>query len=225
MSQAPIMPFSTDAFLADTLHLTTEQIGAYMMILLATWRNNGIALPDDDHRMARIVRTTPARWTHHLRPALEAFFTIDATGWHQKKLEKTWRKIQESQEKNRENGKQGAKARWLKNKKTDMATAKVSPSNQNGEAIVSPMATISSKKELSAPYRAERVLSYDGTTAREGPASAQSAPAPRRATASKTKSPADEARELIARGLNPITGQPVDKPQDGPPDLDEEIPA
>ena len=62
MSQAPFMPLATDAYLADTTHLTTEEHGAYLLILLATWRNNGEPLPDDDIRISRVIRCTPKRW-------------------------------------------------------------------------------------------------------------------------------------------------------------------
>lgn len=219
MSQAPIMPFSTDAFLADTLHLTTEQLGAYLMILLATWRNNGVALPDDDTRLARIVRASPTRWAHHLRPALVAFFTIDATGWHQKKLEKTWENVSRIVTKNRANASKGGKAKSLKQKETGLPTATISlkPNRDFGCSAGVPN-HIQSKKELSTPHRVERVLSYDTHPAREEPACAMIAPARRRATASSRKTPADEAREAIAQGLDPLTGKPA-------ANLDEEIPA
>ncbi len=84
------MPFYTDAYLADTQHLTTEEHGAYLLLLLYSWRNNGALPPDDDRRLSRITRLSLRRWKQVVRPNLEMFFTISEEGWHQKRLQKTW---------------------------------------------------------------------------------------------------------------------------------------
>jgi uncharacterized protein YdaU (DUF1376 family) len=39
MSQAPSMPVFTDALLGDTMRLSTEEFGAYCLLLFVTWRN------------------------------------------------------------------------------------------------------------------------------------------------------------------------------------------
>ena len=72
MARLPIMPVFTDALVGDTLHLSRDQFGAYMLILIATWRNNGQALPDDDRRMAHLTRISRVPWRQqergHLSP-------------------------------------------------------------------------------------------------------------------------------------------------------------
>ena len=90
MSQAPFMPLATDAYLADTTHLTTEEHGAYLLILLATWRNNGEPLPNDDIRISRVIRCTVKRWKTKIRPTVIQFFDVSDGTLRQKRLEKAW---------------------------------------------------------------------------------------------------------------------------------------
>src|SRR5271165_4871609 len=92
MSKAPAMPVFTDALVGDTLHLSAEEFGAYFLILIATWRNNGQALPDDDARLRRVTRITPRRWPK-VREILLPFFTTDDGFWHQARLEKEWNRV------------------------------------------------------------------------------------------------------------------------------------
>jgi uncharacterized protein YdaU (DUF1376 family) len=94
MAKAPIMPVFTDALIGDTTHLSTEQFGAYVLILLATWRNNGRALPDDDERMAHVCRAGVKRWRSKLRPAVSEFFDISDGFWRQHRLEKEWARVE-----------------------------------------------------------------------------------------------------------------------------------
>lgn len=101
MSKAPIMPFYTDAYLADTGHLTTEAHGAYLLLLLHCWRCNGAPVADDDRLLARIVKATPRRW-RILRRDLLPFFDITDGHWRQKKLLKTWEEVTRKIELNRE---------------------------------------------------------------------------------------------------------------------------
>ena len=91
MSQAPMMPVFVDALISDTLELTSEEFGAYLLLLFATWRNNGNPLPDDPRKLARICRCSTTRWNRVLRPSLIGFFRRDDDGFlHQKRLEKEW---------------------------------------------------------------------------------------------------------------------------------------
>lgn len=61
MSKAPSMPMYWDAYLADTTHLTTEEHGAYLLLLAAMWRRNG-CVPDDDKDNARILGLSASKW-------------------------------------------------------------------------------------------------------------------------------------------------------------------
>jgi len=60
MSKAPAMPMMIDAYIGDTTHLTTEEHGAYLLLLFAMWRRDG-SVPDNDKDIARIVGLTVAK--------------------------------------------------------------------------------------------------------------------------------------------------------------------
>lgn len=105
------MPVFTDALIGDTLSLSAEEFGAYCLLLFATWRNNGQALPDDAGDLAQICRVTPQRWRSHMRPKLARFFNIDDGHWHQKRLEKEWEFVSRRAEASRRNGPLGGRPR------------------------------------------------------------------------------------------------------------------
>lgn len=116
MSQAPAMPVFTDALLGDTLHLSAEEFGAYCLLLFATWRNNGKAMPDDPAKLSRICRVTTRRWLERLRPVLVSFFDLSDGCWHQKRLEKEWMFCAERAAVSRANGSRGGRPKNLNNK-------------------------------------------------------------------------------------------------------------
>jgi uncharacterized protein YdaU (DUF1376 family) len=119
MSKAPRMPLFVDAYLADTMHLSLEEHGAYLKLLMVTWRNNGVALPDDDARMARVMGVTTTVWRRKLRPVLEPFFDLSEGTWRSKRLEKTWFFVERAAQTSRENGKRGGRPKTLKYNETE----------------------------------------------------------------------------------------------------------
>ncbi len=131
MAQAPIMPFYTDAYLGDTHHLTTEQHGIYLLLLLYIWRNNGIGVRDDDVEIAKIVRLPLARWKRN-RSSIMPFFHVKDGVLRQKRLDKTWEDVAQKIERQREKGKRSAEIRGevklLKNSET--VSAALQPSNK-----------------------------------------------------------------------------------------------
>lgn len=67
------MPFYPNDFLGDTLGLTAEEVGAYVLLICAYW-NNGGPLPSDPVLLKRIIRS-PKRASHIL-PQVLLHFTV-----------------------------------------------------------------------------------------------------------------------------------------------------
>ena len=106
------MPLYIGDYLADTLHLSAEQHGAYLMLLMAAWRKGG-ALPDDDNQLSAIAKLSPQQWKKG-KPVLAAFFNVEGGFWRQKRLNAELAIAVESQQKKQAAGKAGALARYGK---------------------------------------------------------------------------------------------------------------
>lgn len=117
----PFMQLYVADYLGDTTHLTTEQHGAYLLLLMTMWRAGGV-LPNDDGKLARIVRLTPARW-RTVRPEVIGFFEIDNERITQKRLVAEYEKAQEKSVKRADAGRAGGAAKALKNNEPALANA------------------------------------------------------------------------------------------------------
>jgi len=84
MAEAPVFPLWTDAYLADTGHLSTIEHGAYLLLLVTMWRAGG-SLPNDDKLLARYARLTPAQWKR-IKPTLWRYFQVSSDGITQGRL-------------------------------------------------------------------------------------------------------------------------------------------
>lgn len=104
------MPLHIGKYLADTTHLTRDQHGAYLLLLMAYWRRGG-PLPAEDGRLAAIAKATSAEW-RKLKPALTEFFTIEDGCWVQKRAETELSKAKALTEKKAEAGASGARSKW-----------------------------------------------------------------------------------------------------------------
>ncbi len=73
-------------FTADTLDLSTEEMGAYFFLLLAAWSGVATAppchLPASPDSLARIARVAPRRWAKKVGPRVLPFFTTTSDGRH-----------------------------------------------------------------------------------------------------------------------------------------------
>lgn len=110
----PFLPLSVDAYLNDTRHLTTEQHGAYLLLLMEAWKSPTVSLPDDDDILARLTGLSAAKWRKN-KAAIMEFWLYDGRSrrWTQKRL----RKERDYVAKKRSQTKDAAAKRWNKAKK------------------------------------------------------------------------------------------------------------
>lgn len=104
------MPLYVTDYLGDTMHLTTEQHGAYMLLLMACWKGDG-KLPNDDDTLAAITKLPPARWKK-CRLSLLKFFDVADTFISHKRVMKERAKAKEISAERSNAGKKGAARRW-----------------------------------------------------------------------------------------------------------------
>jgi uncharacterized protein YdaU (DUF1376 family) len=121
MSAAPFMQLYVADYIGDTLHLTTEQHGAYLLLLMAMWRAGG-SLPNEEHKLARIVGLSPARWRRVSGDVLAFFDEINGQ-ITQKRLAAEIEKAKEKSAKRAEAGSKGGIAKSLKDNEMAVANA------------------------------------------------------------------------------------------------------
>ena len=102
-------PLYVSHYHRDTNELTTEQHGAYLLLLMACWGKGG-KLPNDDTRLASIAKLTPAAWRKHA-PVIREFFQSEGDVLTHKRVTFEYEKAQMMSERARENGAKGGRPR------------------------------------------------------------------------------------------------------------------
>lgn len=125
MSERPFMQLYVSDFIGDTLHLSTEQVGAYLLLLMAMW-NAGGSLPDDEAKLARIVRLSVKKWRAVAPDLLSFFERVDGAVRH-KRLTKELQKSESKSQSRASAGAEGGKAKALKDNEARLANATVLP--------------------------------------------------------------------------------------------------
>jgi uncharacterized protein YdaU (DUF1376 family) len=129
MSEVPFMQLYVGDYLADTRHLTTEQHGAYLLLLMTMWKAGG-KLPNDPAKLARIAGVSLRRW-HLIWPEIAAFFDAADGFVTQNRLVREYRKAVSKREKRCASGGLGGKAKALNAKGGALANATVSPKHSS----------------------------------------------------------------------------------------------
>lgn len=101
MSKKPShIPLFPDAYHRDTTHLTTEEHGAYLLLLMAAWGSEDCTLPNDEKRLAALAKMPVPRW-RKIAPTVLEFWTIDKGRISQGRLLREWEYVRAKSEKAR----------------------------------------------------------------------------------------------------------------------------
>jgi uncharacterized protein YdaU (DUF1376 family) len=171
MSAYPSLPLFTDAFLADTGHLSAQETGAYLLLLMVAWRNEGCRLPDMDEDLAAWARVDMRTWKRLKPRIMERFWTLADGFWTQKRLTKERDIVSKRAAVARENGARGGRPKSLENDETEnpagssRVTQKKAPnpiytleeinSSKDGDAVADPMG-----EDLNRRLFSDRVLTF-----------------------------------------------------------------
>lgn len=119
MAQYPALPLFTDSYLADCGHLTDEEHGRYLLLLIHLWRAPEQRFPNDDAWLARKFGRPVERVISELRPLIVEFCRTDGNWIWQPRLKDEWNYVQERRSKNSDS----AKRRWRNEKKACVGNA------------------------------------------------------------------------------------------------------
>lgn len=100
MSKPSHIPLFPDAYHRDTTHLSCEEHGAYLLLLMAAWGSDDCSLPDDEKRLAALVKLPVARW-RKIAPTVLEFWQRTDGRLAQKRLRKEWLYVRQKSEKAR----------------------------------------------------------------------------------------------------------------------------
>jgi uncharacterized protein YdaU (DUF1376 family) len=162
MAEFPAMPLWIQRYLADTEHLTFEEHGAYLRLLMAMWIAPNQRIPNDDEWLARRFRCNTSVVSNLLRPIIKEFCNADAGMLMQKALQREWSVVRTKTERRR----RAAKVRWDKENSEYNAYAptptptptikkeskRETPHKKNGRGRTTPLPT-----EWHVPQRATEI--------------------------------------------------------------------
>lgn len=104
------MPLYIGDYLKDTMHLSPEQHGIYLLLLMNYWSQGG-PLPDENDYLARVTKSSLEAWQSH-RSVIGRFFTITDGMWRHERVDFELAKALKHKEAKSKGGKMGALARW-----------------------------------------------------------------------------------------------------------------
>ena len=169
MARPPFFAFYPADFASDinVEAMTAEQVGVYILLLCKAWQHDPPGtLPNDDERLARWGRITPARW-QEIKAGVLAAFTLEQPGCVsnaqalpgqcasdaqgllvQKRLVAEFARTTEQIRKSREKGQTAANARWNKARTGCVSNACALPEQSTSNAI---QTQIKTQKEEGRP--------------------------------------------------------------------------
>ncbi|ENO5801100.1 DUF1376 domain-containing protein [Shigella sonnei] len=117
MAALPYMQLYIADYLADTMHLSAEEHGAYLLLMFNYWQT-GKSIPKN--RLAKIARLTNERWAD-VEPSLQEFFCDNGEEWVHLRIEEDLASVREKLTKKSAAGKASVQARRSR-KEADVQT-------------------------------------------------------------------------------------------------------
>lgn len=137
MSLRPWMPLYVNDFQMDTLDLSADEVGVYMVMLMLVWRREDAAIPDDMDRLQRSLKQCFAGFHGHtfnriVPKVLGRYFTLGEDGkYRNKRLTNERQKADKLSAKQKQN----ADKRWAKaNNIIDLVDASAMPSHSHSHS-------------------------------------------------------------------------------------------
>ena len=127
MAALPYIQLYVADYLADTMHLTTEEHGAYLLIIFNYWQTGK---PIPKNRLARIARLSNDRWSS-VELSLSEFFNDTGTEWQHTRIDMDLESVNGSLSQKSAAGKASAEAR--KRKKAEEAQRNVNETSTTVE--------------------------------------------------------------------------------------------
>lgn len=135
MATLPYIQIEVAKYLADTMHLNTEEHGAYYLIILNYWQREK---PIQESRMPAITRLSNERW-QVVKDALKEFFKIDAENvWHHDKIDLDLQRVKRKVKQASDAGKASAAKRAAKKQTPKPAQALKDKTDVKTEAPTKP---------------------------------------------------------------------------------------
>ncbi|HFF9407557.1 TPA: DUF1376 domain-containing protein [Escherichia coli] len=117
MAALPYMQLYIADYLADTMHLSAEEHGAYLLLMFNYWQTGK---PIPKNRLAKIARLTNERWVD-VEPSLQEFFCDNGEEWVHLRIEEDLASVREKLTKKSAAGKASVQARRSR-KEADVQT-------------------------------------------------------------------------------------------------------
>jgi uncharacterized protein YdaU (DUF1376 family) len=122
MTSLPYIKFFVGDHLASTAHFTTEEQGAYLLILFAMWQQDDCSLPNDQTMLARIARADARRWKE-IGPNVMAKLAVEGDRVTQRRLREEHQNAIALSGKRKRSGREGGRSKALRNKEAAIANA------------------------------------------------------------------------------------------------------
>ena len=117
MAALPYMQLYIADYLADTMHLSAEEHGAYLLLMFNYWQTGK---PIPKNRLAKIARLTNELWAD-VEPSLQEFFCDNGEEWVHLRIEEDLASVREKLTKKSAAGKASVQARRSR-KEADVQT-------------------------------------------------------------------------------------------------------